>query len=958
MRQHDAAHLDLAPVKGARRSSFRAALRMARRDISRHKGRSFLIVLLIMLPVAGMTGAASLYQSSQRTPDEIVRYELGNTQARFGVLHVPNGESIQDPLNDAFVVSSSGDFDTSFQPTDPADVIPDGYEVLQHRALPLTTSVGEALVSLQGQQVDALHPAFAGKYTLLDGRAPSSDREVVVSPGLLERFDLSFGDELTTSAGTFIPVGTIRDADASDNNSFLYLKWDQAPESSGQAGGMSPTSYYLVGSAPIPWQQVKDANSKGVSVLSRSVVLDPPPMEERVVPGAQPSGTPPEVVMVYATFGLIGALALLEVGLLAGAAFAVGAKQQVRELALLAASGAEVPTIRAVVTAQGLWLGGLAVLTGAGAGLGAAAAVVHWVRSTGSARLAGVHFDALLTPLAMAMGLAACILAALAPANSIARQAVLGALKSGRAPASSGRRATVTGAVLFLVGGGLLTGGWLLGESAADPDRRAELLPLVATLLIGGAVLVVVALVLLTGWLVVRLTGRMQGLSLSLRMAARDSARNRGRTVPAVAAVLAAATLASAALVLSASQQAGLRESHYWQGLENQAFLPLAVGRPPLADGTAQPPLEVEPDRLASAVTGSINTVAWTKVITGPGTVSNCGFGPDADLTVPARTPTSNCVLYSLARPAGQECPMTPQRREMDPDDWRCRGTMAGSPGLDRSILVGGAEEIRAVFGREAGAEAASMLEAGGMVVTNPVFVRDGKAVLQGGDVRTQRQSPSDGSIISDTVSSTSLDAVVLEPIVSVPYYGIVSPETAERLDLRPEPAGLLVQLSEFPSASQVDAVSAAVASVYKQPTGAFWVEPGISKGDAWMTWSIVAISALVTFSAAGVTTGLSLADARTDHATLAGVGASPRLRKALAGAQALLTSGLGAVLGTIAGAVPVVLIAASTDMRTAVEVPWLQLLALVAAVPLTGSALAWLFTRAELPMSRRGLAV
>lgn len=951
------APLDLAPAPGARRSSFRVALRVARRDIGRHKGRSILVILLILLPVAGMTAAATLWQSSLRTPEEIVRYELGNTQARFGVLHVPNGESIQDPLNDAYVVSSTGNSDPDFVPSPPKDLLPAGYEVLPFRQWQLSTSVGDAQVTLQGRQVDALHPAFAGKYELIDGRAPGSGDEVLVSPGLLERFHLALGEQFTTSAGTFIPVGTIHDAGTSDNNSFLYLHPAQLPAAATADERTQFTSYYLVGPEPVAWQQIREANSKGVGVLSRSVVLNPPPMVERVVPGAQPSGTPPEVVMVYATFGLVGALALLEVGLVAGAAFAVGAKQQVRELALLAASGAEVPTIHAVVTAQGLWLGGLAVVAGAGVGLGAAAAVVHWVRSSGSARLAGVHFDALLTPLAMAMGLVACIFAALAPANSIARQAVLGALKNGRAPASSGKRATVTGAVLFLVGGGLLIGGWLLGESAADPDRRAEQLPLVATLLIGGAVLLVVALVLLTGWLVVRLTGRMHALSLPLRMAARDSARNRGRTVPAVAAVLAAATLASAALVLSASQQAAMRENHTWQTLENQAFLPLAVGRPPLADGTPQPPLDVEPDKLASAVDGAISTVAWTKVITAPGTVNNCGFGPDADLTAPARTATSNCLLYTLARPAGQECPMTPQRRMVDPDDWRCRGTMAWNPGLDRSILVGGPDEIRAVFGREAGAEAASMLEAGGMVVTNPVFVRDGKAVLQGGDVRTQRQSPSDGSIISDTVTSTSLDAVVLEPIVSVPYYGIVSRETAERLDLRPEPAGLLVQLSEFPSASQVDAVSAAVASVYMQPTGAFWVEPGISKGDAWMTWSIVAISALITFSAAGVTTGLSLADARTDHGTLAGVGASPRLRKALAGAQSLLTSGLGAALGTIAGAVPAVLIAASTDMRTAVEVPWLQLFALAVAVPFTASALAWLFTRAELPMSRRGLA-
>jgi putative ABC transport system permease protein len=38
---------------------------------------------------------------------------------------------------------------------------------------------------------------------------------------------------------------------------------------------------------------------------------------------------------------------------------------------------------------------------------------------------------------------------------------------------------------------------------------------------------------------------------------------------------------------------------------------------------------------------------------------------------------------------------------------------------------------------------------------------------------------------------------------------------------------------------------------------------------------------------------------------------------------------------------------------RTAV-VPWLQLVALLVAVPLTAAGLAWLFTRAKLPVARR----
>lgn len=949
--------VDLAPEPTSRRSSLRVALRLARRDITRHKGRSLLIILLIMLPVAGMTGAATLYQSSQRTPGEIVTYELGSTQARFSVLPVPSADSLQDPLNDGVVASSTGRFDPEFRRTDPLDAFPAGYDVLPQRLLQLTTGVGEALVSLQGREVDALNPAFTGKFSLLAGRAPRDGTEVLASPGLMTRFHLTFGQEFTTSAGTFVPVGTIRDAGLPDGTSFLYLQAGQVPSDLARGPQTRQSvSYYLVGPEPVTWPQVMEANSKGVGVLSRSVVLDPPSREERTVAGSVPRDDSTEAVAVYAGFGLIGALALLEVGLLAGAAFAVGARQQVRGLALLASSGAEGPAIRAVVTAGGLWLGGVAVAAGAAVGLGAAAVVVHVVRLHGSARLAGLHPDFLLTPAAMAMGLASCTIAAMVPARQVSRQAVLGALKAARAPSAKPRRAPLAGAGVLVLAAGLLAAGWLLGRSTNDPDRLAEQLPLVVTVLILGAVLAVVALVLLTGWLVLRLTSRIQWMPLSLRMAARDSARNRGRSVPAVAAVLAAATLASAALVLSASQQAGMRESHYWGALENQAYLPLVVDPPASADGSRKPAVRVDVPKLSSAVADALGTVESTHMITAPESLRNCPEGP-ADPGLPARTDTSNCLLFSLARPQANECPRTPKGRVLDAGDWRCRGSMVSEQPSGRAILVGGGEEIRAALGRSATAEATAVLDAGGMVVTNPVFVSDGRVLLEGKDVRTQEPASSGPGTVPSTVRSDSLAAAVLEPAVPVPYYGVVSPETAERLDLRAAPAGLLVQLSAYPSEAEADAASAAAAAVYGQPGMTFQAEPGVSQVSQWITWSIVAAAALITFSAAGITTGLSMADARKDHAVLAGVGASPRLRKALAGSQGLFTSGVGAVLGTLAGTVPAVLLVLSTDMRTALEVPWLHLSALLVAVPLTAAALAWAFTRSGLPLSRRSLA-
>lgn len=51
----------------------------------------------------------------------------------------------------------------------------------------------------------------------------------------------------------------------------------------------------------------------------------------------------------------------------------------------------------------------------------------------------------------------------------------------------------------------------------------------------------------------------------------------------------------------------------------------------------------------------------------------------------------------------------------------------------------------------------------------------------------------------------------------------------------------------------------------------------------------------------------LAAADGRADLSTLAAVGASPGVRRLLAGSQSLVTAGLGTLLGTVAGLVPAV---------------------------------------------------
>jgi putative ABC transport system permease protein len=270
-------------------------------------------------------------------------------------------------------------------------------------------------------------------------------------------------------------------------------------------------------------------------------------------------------------------------------------------------------------------------------------------------------------------------------------------------------------------------------------------------------------------------------------------------------------------------------------------------------------------------------------------------------------------------------------------------------------LIVGGAKELEALLGRQPGRDAVAALASGGMVVSNPVFVKDGQTLLQAYNLRQPVTGPNlraDFEVVSDQ----SLPAVLESPEVPVPFYGFISAGTASRLGIHVEPSVLLVQLSEYPSAGELDSASAALGQIYATQAVALHIEAGADRDSSSLLWLVVGLSTLITLSAAGITTGLALADARSDHMTLAGVGAPPRLRKALAGVQSLMTATPGTALGLVAGVVPAVLVVAATRMFAAPVIPWLQLLALLVAVPLTGGVLAWLFTRARLPMSRRGV--
>jgi putative ABC transport system permease protein len=118
-----------------------------------------------------------------------------------------------------------------------------------------------------------------------------------------------------------------------------------------------------------------------------------------------------------------------------------------------------------------------------------------------------------------------------------------------------------------------------------------------------------------------------------------------------------------------------------------------------------------------------------------------------------------------------------------------------------------------------------------------------------------------------------------------------------------------------------------------------------------------------VTLGAAGIATGLAAADGRRDLSTLAAVGASPRVRRALSLSQSGVIAGLGSVLGVLAGLGAAFAVLSALNQTWAdrwpaprpypLTVPW-QALGIMLAVPLVAMLGAGLLTRSRLPIERR----
>ncbi|XVU28806.1 FtsX-like permease family protein [Actinoplanes sp. CA-054009] len=897
--------------------SWLPALRIARREALAHKGRSLLVAALIAIPVLALSFGAATYDMFTLKPGEAYAREGGQSDA---VLVWRSQKPIEQDWRARGISSPNGQIEA------PAEVTSDSVR----RLLPPNSSVvpldeGYLVVrtkngvgGIKAFATNAADPVTRGIVSAVSGTAPAKADEIAVSEAAADRLGVHAGDQVATPDGklSWRVTGVVEfPADLGERVLFA------AGRLPGAVQNPQPTRWLASIGAPVPWDRVPEFNKKGVSVAFRAVYENPPKELSATVASDEPEGLNIAI--------LVGGLGILEVVLLAGPAFAVGARRKQRELALVAANGGTPGHLRKIVLADGVVLGVLGAVAGVAVGAGAALVLRPLIETSLMHERAGgyrVFPLALLAISALAIGTA--VLAALMPAVAAGRNDVVRGLTGRMGAVRSRRLWIIVGLALLAVGGVLAVFG------AATASLTAILVAVVS--IEAGLVLCTPGLVGVLGR-----TGRV--LPLPLRISLRDTARNRASAAPAISAVMAA--VAASVAVGIYFTNLGLAEvQNYRPGIPVGASYVNFLGDAPVGGIPA-----------ATAAIKAVLPESQIVAVNG----YRCGGPKAADATCSMERvlpPQQRCFLSDLSSPYTRD-----QQRQALADS-RCdadSGRIRAGDGVTEQVGdVTFLDKVLRVSASDRKA-AKAVLDAGGVVVRDKRYVTNGKIAIV---VRDSRKPGSGQEVPTEKLPRIEAPAYVVTSGTGPEDLAVYSPVLIRDLGFTAVPAGLIALSEEVPDQAREDRLRAALLPVSLSAATNLIIERGARTTTDPRLLIAAVVAAFITIGATFIATGLAAADGRSDLSTLAAVGAAPALRRWLSLTQAGVIAGVGAVLGTVAGGAACLAVLAAYNQSTAgsypvivpypLDIAWTNVIAAL-GVPLIAMAGASLLTRSRLPVER-----
>ncbi|MFF6907435.1 FtsX-like permease family protein [Streptomyces sp. NPDC012389] len=945
-------------------SGWRAAFRIARRDAARAKARSALVVAMIALPVLGVTAADLTYRSALPTVAEELTAALGAADALFEdqgmgpvrLEQMPDGIMWQTPEDAPETLP--GD---ERKPVDVPATFPKGSRYLTEQSVPASVTTRHGIADTQITELDIADPLLRGRIELTDGAYPRAGDEIAATDAFLKASGLSVGDRITVRGPqqVYTLTGAVElPAELKDESLFavpgaVVAPWQKAAD--GDKKILPPQASdlkWLVQGPPgagVTWPDVLAANEKGVVVRARQVVLDPPPDSEVPMAANRQDWEGNNAEMTAAAL-TVAAMAVLEIVLLAGPAFAVGARRSRRQLGLVGSCGGTRSQVRAVVLAGGAVLGGVGAVVGVGAGFGLTALFRPMIEDFTGRRFGELTVRPWEILAIAVLGLVTGVLAALAPAIVAGRQSVLESLTGRRGSRRSSRVLPVVGSVVLVAGIALAVYGGLSGSTK---------------LVAGGSVLAELGLLgcipVIVGFL-----GRLgRRLPLTPRMALRDAARNRGRTAPAVAAVMAAVAGSVAIATYTSSSAA---EQAYDQ-------------RPNLTERTAAL-LTFDTTEKANLPRARAAVEQNYPVSGGRSDLGRVWAGSDCSVYYEE----DGCGTLTLVKPAGKahSCPLKGKGAKelalrISADEHKrlmnspaCMDEQFTSVSLgtdDNKIVIGDAGLLTSYVKLDDPAAAKALAE-GTPVLLNSAYAQDGEVTLKA--VHTYNDRDRKNRALHPGKARTTTDRlkvyVAPDRYAATPGIRMILPQrTAAELGLHTEDHGSIYALSREPNDAERQAADAAIEQAGNR-SYVMTSDPAQQGDDEAILLILALFAGVVTLGAAAITTGLSKADAEADLTTLSAVGAPPGVRRSLSGFQCLVVALTGVLLGTAAGIVPAVALrltdlrAALAEMRadpmesayTPIVLPWPTIALLALVVPVLAGLLAAGLTSSRLKLARR----
>lgn len=932
------------------RASWAVALRMARRDVRRHKGRSALVVVMVVLPTLLLSALVTVAATSDVSGAEVIPSMMGSGQA---LLEGPDALMISQEASTTQGYGSGPEqakpvpgFDASGDAFTNADAVSQlvGAPVVPTSTFLARTTIGDRRVSVDATALDG-RAGLGDKLRLLSGRWPEGDRQALVTAHWLSRGLPDSGTVTVTVAGAqhtldIVGVAAIRELYGSPG---LVVS---EPLRNGTTSVSGRHAWIVTGDDPVTWSEVLALNEYGFQVTSAAVLRDPPSTAE--IPEEARGSAAADNQQLNLVIALGAAMLLITTALLVGPAFAVSAARQRRTLALAASNGASTAVLRRTVLAQALVLGTASAVLGVLLGVAAARGIIAWTMRGGQG-IAG-PFDirwGLLAGVALC-AVASTLIAALAPARRLGRLDIVGVMRGQSVSPRPSRWVFAAGLLIAGAGGALIL--WGTGLISTDGGVRYVFGVSPEVFVVAGAVALILGALFLVP-MVLAGVGRLGGsLPTSLRIAARDLARHRSRSAPSVAAVLAAVSGLTFGLTGLSSDTVQREREYVAQTIRGEALVQAPTGLLDVAAVRAAAPSLVVSENFA-VDTGD----PWLR---------------DEEPTAPYR------LLFANVVPDG----CTPERSVNDlqwippNDDEAYLGSpcqVAGTNGYNgMTLTLLPADEIARRLGLDAAQSQA---------------VRDGAAVVRGtrgvdasGTVRIVRGTtladPTAVEVV-DAVQDLEVDQDVRVPVIAMPQTKdsaarmlgaslVLAIDTPTTRDWPTLPTTLTVR---DPSGSPISDETAEQLSLALGDDAWVAVEQGFQREDRLVVAILLGVFALLVLVITLTSTALTLAEQQSDQATLAALGATRGTRRAMAAAQAFMLAAVGCLLGVAVGLVPGSAMArlltsqgwdpltgASTSDGAILVIPWFSLLIVGVLVPVVAGAIAWAGIRKAPQVTRR----